>query len=152
MPRVHRASVTVRADSEAVWTVLSDPTRHATFDASDTVGEAVTQQPLTRLGQVFRMNMNYDDGTSVTHYRTDNHVSALEPLRRIAWDTAVVGEPPLGWTWRYDLEPIDGGTRVTLTYDWSATSPQNIEQYGVPNQEPDDLRRSLRRLAEVVEG
>ena len=35
--------------------------------------------------------------------------------------------------WRYTLEPVDGGTRVTETFDWStALAPWFIEKIGYP--------------------
>ena len=36
-----------------------------------------------------------------------------EEGRRIAW--AHLG----GWRWRYEFEPVEGGTKVTETFDWS---------------------------------
>lgn len=84
------------------------------------------------VGQVFTMRMQYDDGSTVTRYQTDNHVVICETGQAIAWATAVVGEPPLGWTWRYDLTPTIDGTLVRLTYDWTDAPQANVEAYEVP--------------------
>lgn len=57
-----------------------------------------------------------------------------------------------GWTWGYDLEPTGESTLVRLTYDWSATPPEIIEQIGgMPAVGIDHLERSLEALAGAVE-
>lgn len=152
MTTLYSATQLIQAPPDSIWHVLTDPSRHDSIDASGTVGAPVTDAPLRRAGQVFTMRMSYHDGERVTHYRTDNHVTEFEPGRVIAWMTAVVGEPPLGWTWRYELVPVTGGTDVTLTYDWTGASAENIELYEVPNRSPEELHAALVRLARLVAG
>jgi hypothetical protein len=87
------------------------------------VGHPVTPARLTHVGQVFVMNMTYREDGYVEHYQSDNHVRVIEPGHAISWATATHGGPPLGWLWRYDVEPVADGTVVTLTYDWTSTPP-----------------------------
>lgn len=47
----------------------------------------VTPARLTRVGQVFVMNMTYREGGHVEHYQSDNHVRVIEPGHAIAWAT-----------------------------------------------------------------
>lgn len=147
---MYSESLIVPAATDALWRALIDPSTHASLDEWGTVGAPVSPEHLNREGQVFTMNMTYDDGETVSHYRSDNHVTVFEPERAVAWMTSVEGEHPLGWLWRYDLDPADGGTEVTLTYDWTETSEKNLERYGVPTRTPDELLASLERLSALV--
>lgn len=145
----HVATVLVPAPASAVFAVLRDPAAHGRFDGSDMVGAPETPALLSAVGQVFTMHMTWTDGTTVERYRSDNHVTEYSPDRAIAWATAVHGGSPLGWTWRYELEPVDEGTQVQFTYDWTGTSAENIRHFGVPIVGRDQLAESLRRLAAI---
>ena len=147
MGRACRAAVTVAASPDRVFELLTDPARHSEFDATGMVEPPVTSARLTHAGQIFVMNMTYRDGNHVEHYQSDNHVCALEPGRTIAWATATHGGAPLGWLWRYDVEPAAEGVTVTLTYDWTNTPPENITRFGVPLVDTAGLTRSLQLLS-----
>ena len=68
-----------------------------------------------------------------------------EEGRRIAWQH--FGKH----RWRYELEPVEGGTRVTETFDWStARVPKAIELMGYPAKHVPNMEKTLERLAEVV--
>jgi uncharacterized protein YndB with AHSA1/START domain len=144
-----QATVTVPASPQRVYELLTDPARHHEFDATGMVGRPASPARLTRVGQVFVMNMTYRDGNHVEHYQSDNHVIALEPPRAVAWATATHDGDPLGWLWRYDVEPVAAGATVTLTYDWTDTPPENIRRFGVPLTSAQDLAESLRLLSEA---
>ena len=74
-------------------------------------------------------------------YRISNTVVEFETDRRIAW--AHVG----GHRWRYELEPVEGGTRVTETFDWStAKAPKFIELMKYPAKTLTAIERTLERL------
>jgi uncharacterized protein YndB with AHSA1/START domain len=147
MERVVSATVTVAASPDQVFELLSDPTRHGEFDATGMVGLPATPARLTQVGQVFVMNMTYRSDGHVEHYQSDNHVCALEPGRAIAWATANRGGAPLGWLWRYEVEPVAEGATVTLTYDWTNTPPENVRRFGVPLVDTSGLARSLQLLS-----
>jgi uncharacterized protein YndB with AHSA1/START domain len=147
MSRVLTATVTVAASPDRVFELLTDPARHCEFDATGMVGHPVTPARLTHAGQVFVMNMTYRGGSHVEQYQSDNHVRVIEPGHAISWATATHGGPPLGWLWRYDLEPVADGTAVALTYDWTSTPPENVDRFGVPLADADSLGRSLQLLA-----
>jgi hypothetical protein len=147
MRRVFRATATVAASPDKAFELLTAPARHSEFDATGMVGPPATRARLTQAGQVFVMNMTYRDGDLVEHYQSDNHVCALEPGRTIAWATATHGGAPLGWFWRYDVEPAAEGAAVTLTYDWTNTPPENVARFGVPLVDTAGLTRSLQLLS-----
>jgi len=144
-----QATVTVPASPQRVFDLLTNPARHNEFDATGMVGPPVSPARLTRAGQVFVMNMTYRHDDHVEHYQSDNHVITFEPPRAVGWATATHDGEPLGWRWRYDVEPAADGAAVTLTYDWTGTPPENIRRFGVPLTDTDGLARSLRLLSEA---
>lgn len=148
----HTARRSIDAPAACIFDLLVSPGEHHRFDASTMVGDAVTPARLGSVGEVFTMEMTYTGGGETEHYRTDNHVTALEDEHLVEWEVAPHGEQPLGWRWRYELEP--GGparTWVALTYDWSGTPEENLRRYGVPLFDKDELAASLARLATAAE-
>ena len=148
------ATLTVAEPVARVFAVLADPTTHPAIDGTGWVREAVDRAPLTEVGQVFRIGMyhpNHPDG----HYEMANRVEVFDPPRAIGWLPGQEKDGGRlefgGWTWRYDLMPLGpSGTKVTLTYDWSAV-PQFIREYiHFPPFGPEHLIDSLRHLAELA--
>ncbi len=139
---------TIAAPATAVFAVLADPSRHREIDGSGTVRAASEGSRQVELGDVFGMNMRLGVG-----YRMANEVVELELGRRIAWQ-ARPALPALrkligGRIWRYELEPVDGGTRVQETWDISQevlpllVAPlRGLTRIGIT--------RSLERLEQVV--
>jgi hypothetical protein len=124
------ATVIINAPSKAIFAVLADPIKHAAIDRTGWVRKPLDSQPLTAAGQVFRTAMyhaNHPDG----NYQMANRVQVLDPPRAISREPGQeAGDGSLrsgGWIWRYDLAPAaPSGTRVTLSYDWSAVPGQHI--------------------------
>lgn len=117
----HRDVVSVQrlipAPPEPIFDLLVDPAGHARIDGSGSVQGARSGGRRLGLGDRFGMDMRIG-----APYRTSNTVVELEENRRIAWRTLAGG--PLtrvlgGRIWRYELEPTDGGTLVTETWDIS---------------------------------
>ena len=148
------ATTIINAPAEAIFAVLADPGNHAAIDGTGWVREPIDKQPLTAAGQVFRMGMyhaNHPDGS----YRMANRVQVFDPPQAISWEPGQdTGDGDLrfgGWVWRYDLAPAGpSGTRVTLSYNWSAV-PSSLRQHiGFPPFPPDHLDNSLAHLADLV--
>ena len=147
-PSLRSAHLDVDAPYTDVFGVLATPSEHHRFDASGMVGRAVTSGRMSTAGDAFTMEMTYTDSGQTEHYRTDNVVTALEEGRLIEWAVAAAGGEPLGWRWRYELEPrTPDRTAVRLTYDWTGTSEENKRRYGVPLFTEADLAASLALLA-----
>lgn len=147
------ASRTIEASASTIFGLLARPERHHEFDASGMVGETRTPGPLEAQGDVFTMEMTWTGNDVKEEYLTDNLVSMFAADEQLGWRTGPAGLPPLGWEWRYLLEPIDGGkTRVTLTYDWTGTSDENLDRYGVPAFTESELATSLELLAQCAAG
>ncbi|NBH09970.1 SRPBCC family protein [Amycolatopsis sp. SID8362] len=149
------ATLTFPVPAERVFAVLADPTTHAAIDGTGWVREPVDPAPLTRTGQLFRMDM-FHGSRAVGDYQVVNRVEVFDAPRAIGWVTGhrkADGELEFGgWLWRYDLTPLGAAsTGVTLSYDWSAV-PQHIRDRGIsfPPFGPGHLENSLRHLAELA--
>jgi hypothetical protein len=148
------ATAAIEASPDVVFGVLADPSLHASIDGTGRVSEPVDPQPLTAVGQVFRMGMYHPDHPD-GNYRTANQVRVFEPPRAIAWATGYHDDDGGlrfgGWIWRYDLAPLGASrTTVTLTYDWSAVGEDVRSYLEFPPFPPEHLDRSLDHLAELV--
>ncbi len=131
----------IDAPPEAIFEVLSSTEGHVAIDGSGTVRDDIEHKTL-ELGSTFGMKMRYG-----LPYRISNTVVEYEKDRLIAWQH--FGKH----RWRYELEPVEGGTRVTETFDWStARSPKMIELMGYPKKHPASMEATLERLAAHVTG
>ena len=129
-------SRTIAATPAAIFAVLSDPSLHAVIDGSGTVQGAHSDERQLRLGSKFSMGMRMG-----LPYRISNEVVEFEQDRLIAWRH--LG----GHRWRYELRPVDGGTEVTETFDWSTSrAPKGIELAGYPRRHIPNMERTLERL------
>ncbi len=102
---------------EPIFDLLVDPDGHARIDGGGSVQGARSGGRRLAVGDRFGMDMKL--GLS---YATSNTVIELDENRRIAWQTTTTG--PLssflgGRIWRYELEPVEGGTLVTESWDIS---------------------------------
>lgn len=138
----------VPARPDQIFALLSDPARHQQTEPGDWVGDAFDTEPLTGVGQVFGIQMFHVNAGG--HYRMDNKVIAFDKDRTIAWEPGQYDDDGElgtgGWTWRYDLAEKDGGTEVTLTYDWSAVPQPQRAEFGLPPFGAEFLEESLASL------
>ncbi len=147
------ATTIINAPAEGIFAVLADPARHAAIDGTGWVGEPIDSHPLTATGQVFRMAMYHADHPD-GNYQMANRVQVFDPPHAISWEPGQdTGDGTLrfgGWVWRYDLAPAPSGTKVTLSYDWSAVPGFLRQHIGFPPFPPDHLSNSLAHLADLV--
>ena len=140
--RVVSVSRVIQASPEAIFDVVADPARHGEIDGSGMVQNVRGESKRLELGSTFGMDMKFGP----LPYRISNKVVEFDEGRLIAW--AHFG----GHRWRYELEPVDGGTKVTESFDWStARVPKAIELMGYPKQHPANMEATLERLAALVE-
>ena len=106
----------IKAPAEAIFDLLADPTRHTEIDGSGAVRDATTGSERLHLNSVFGMNMK-----AGVKYAMENTVVEFVENERIAWQPrarnkiiAIFGG---GRIWRYELEPVEGGTLVRETWD-----------------------------------
>lgn len=139
----------VPAPPEAVFDLLVDPARHPEIDGGESVVGARSGGRRLGLGDRFGMDMKLG-----TAYSTLNTVVEYEEGRRIAWQTSATG--PLakvlgGRIWRYVLEPVEGGTLVTET--WDIRSEAAVSKPFVRRMAPmtrRNMARTLVRIEQVV--
>jgi uncharacterized protein YndB with AHSA1/START domain len=111
----------IAAPPDAIFDILADPRRHPDVDGSGSVKQADADSPARlSLGARFAMAMKIG-----LPYRMVNTVTEFDEGRRIAWTPKpeVRGKERAklaGRIWRYELEPVDGGTRVRETWDATA--------------------------------
>jgi uncharacterized protein YndB with AHSA1/START domain len=116
----------IPAPAEAIFALLTDPRRHKDFDGSGTVRDAKNIPDHLELGAKFGMSMHLGVPYSMT-----STVIEYEPNRRIAWQTWAPGIAHRiagGRIWRYELEPVAGGTLVRETWDISQERLKAIVQ------------------------
>lgn len=111
--RIVSASTTIHAPAEVVFAILADPRQHARIDGSGTVREVLEGPERLSLGAEFGMDMK----RMGLPYKIRNHVVEFEEGRLIAWRHFG------GHRWRYELEPVEGGTLVTESFDYSSYHP-----------------------------
>jgi uncharacterized protein YndB with AHSA1/START domain len=105
----------IAAPPEAIFALLVDPRRHREIDGSGTVRDAKGEPPRLELGSTFGMSMKMG-----LPYSMESTVIEYEENRRIAWQThgpTRIGKHVGGRIWRYELEPVDGGTKVSESWD-----------------------------------
>jgi uncharacterized protein YndB with AHSA1/START domain len=138
---------TIDAPAADIFALLSDAAKHTEFDGSGTVrGTRQSSRPLT-LGTTFGMSMHMGVG-----YTTSNTVVEFEQDRRIAWKTTGLFGIVGGRIWRYELEPVDGGTLVKESWDVSQDRQKFfLKRSKMPAAAKNGMRRTLERIAETVE-
>jgi uncharacterized protein YndB with AHSA1/START domain len=130
----------IATSPEEIFALLTDPSKHPLLDGSGTVLAAQPGGPAKlELGSKFGMDMKM--GAS---YKILNTVVEYEENRLIAWRHFN------GHRWRWALEPVEGGTQVTETFDWStARVPFLIGISFFPRKNKQGIEATLDRLAEM---
>lgn len=140
----------IKAPPEEIFALVADPGRHPEFDGSGTVRAARREGRRLALGDSFGMDMHWG-----VAYATRNQVVAFEPDRVIAWRTLASGvlrHLVGGRTWRYDLEPVEGGTRVTESWDTATEAvPSRLVVGRLADLTERNMTTTLERLASIVE-
>jgi hypothetical protein len=139
----------IRASPVAVFDLLADPARHVDIDGSGTVKASRGGGRRLALGDSFGMDMLLG-----VAYSTRNVVVEFDENRRIAWQTLAAA--PLdrfitGRIWRYELEPVEGGTLVKQSWDLRTEGP--LSKLAVRRMAPmteRNMNRTLERIAELL--
>jgi uncharacterized protein YndB with AHSA1/START domain len=108
----------IAAPPERIFALVADPRRHQDIAGNGTVRDAVEAPEQLSVGATFRLNMDFKGP-----YTMVSTVIEYDEGRRIAWQS----RPPLdearwrqlfgGRSWRYELEPVEGGTLVRESWD-----------------------------------
>jgi uncharacterized protein YndB with AHSA1/START domain len=150
----------IRAPAEEIFELIGDPSRHHLFDGSGTVRVPTNAPPQLFLGAKFNMRMKMGFPYTMT-----NEVIEFDEGRRIAWQPRPAF--PLarrlgGRIWRYELEPVAGGTRVRETWDitqerwifrWArgfAVGAPGFRFMATPTRARDSMTATLQRIDDLV--
>lgn len=141
---------TIPAPPEAIFNLLSDAARHPEIDGSGTVKRARTAAA-TRLQMGSNFGMAMQMGFK---YSMANRVIEYQENRRIAWQTRAPGLAGLlvgGRIWRYELEPVPGGTRVRESWDVSRDHQRLfLKLGGMPARTEGNMTRTLERIERIL--
>lgn len=141
----------IHAPAKDIFALLADPARHPEIDGSGTVRRATSGGRRVRLGDSFGMEMK-----RFLPYRMRNVVVEFEEDRRIAWQAlaaAPLDKLVTGRIWRYQLEPVDGGTLVRETWDIrSEASPARPVIRRMAALTRRNMERTLERIDRTVTG
>ncbi|CAN5379519.1 SRPBCC family protein [soil metagenome] len=144
----HSVSVdrVIEAPPAAIFALLADAGKHKSFDGSGTVqGTRDESRPL-RLGMTFGMSMKMGFA-----YKTANTVIEFEQDRLIAWQTKGFGGFIGGRIWRYELIPVEQGTRVVETWDISKDKQRFfLKHSNFPAMTRKNMTETLERIAQAV--
>lgn len=141
----------VPAPPEAIFALVANTTRHAEIDGSGTVmrPKAGTPERLS-LGATFVMSMKI----AGIGYSMVNNVIEFEEDRRIAWQArppGLIGRFTGGQIWRYEFEPVDGGTRARESWDLSQDGQRTLLKFsGMPTRMQRAMEKSLERIERLL--
>ena len=139
----------IPAPAEKIFELLADPGRHSEIDGSGTV-TGTSSPRVTKVGDTFEMKMRMG-----APYRMINEIVEYEEGRRIAWKprlsvpglNRIVG----GRVWRYELEPVEGGTRVRETWDISGDPLKAlIKRSPMATSTGPSMQKTLERIESAV--
>ena len=108
-------SVTVHmnASPERIWELVSDVTQIGRYSPETFEAEWLDGATGPAVGARFRGHVKRN-GRGPTYWTTCE-VTACEPGKEFAFGVGQPGKPPLN-VWRYVLQPVDGGTNVTESF------------------------------------
>jgi uncharacterized protein YndB with AHSA1/START domain len=140
----------IAAAPEAIFDLVADAAKHPLIDGSGTVKQVKEGAPQRlSLGSTFGMDMKVG-----VRYSMVSEVIEFEDNRRIAWQSkprGVAGRMAGGRIWRYELEPVDGGTRVRESWDVSQDRQRRMLKVGpIARNAQESMEKTLARIEELV--
>jgi len=140
----------IPAPPAEIFALVADANRHPEIDGSGTVKAAQGEPKPLALGSEFGMSMRW-----LLPYAMKSRVIEFEQDRRIAWQT--VPAYPLtdklfaGRIWRYELEPVDGGTLVRESWDITQEKPLTKPMVrGLADTTRRNMAKTLERIEQII--
>jgi uncharacterized protein YndB with AHSA1/START domain len=127
------------APPSRIFDVLANPRQHALLDGSGSVSSVKHAPVRLALGSTFSMNTKMGLG-----YVTRNRVVEFEENRRIAWHHFAQ------FVWRYEVEEVNGGTKVTESFNYDRPWAFVIIAMGFPERNRVAMEATLQRLEAIV--
>ena len=140
----------IPAGPAAIFALVGDAARHPDIDGSGTVRQVKSGAPQKlSLGATFGMSMKLGIAYSMV-----STVIEFEEDRRIAWQSrpaGFVGKFVGGRIWRYQLEPVEGGTLVRESWDISQDHQRALLRLGsVGKQTAESMTKTLETIEGIV--
>ena len=140
----------IAAPREPIFDLLAHASRHVELDGSGQLRGVTSSAPeRLSLGATFGMSMHMGVGYSMV-----NTVIEFEENRRIAWQSKLAGlwgQVLGGRIWRYELEPVVGGTLVRESWDISRDHQRFfLRHHKVVDATEANIGRTLDRIGELV--
>lgn len=135
----------IPAPPERIFDLLANPARHREIDGSGTVRDPDNTERL-KLGSKFDMKMKMG-----VPYTMTNEVVEFEENRRIAWQPRPKRMKAFGGRiWRYELEPVDGGTKVRES--WDVTQERGMKSLVKKGGKhaATNMEKTLERIEEIL--
>lgn len=133
-------STIVPAPAADIFNLLANPRRHHEIDGSGSVQAAELDAPeRLSLNAKFGMKMKI-----VVPYKMMNTVVEFEEGARIGWRHFG------GHVWRYILEPVEGGTKVTEQFDANTNrAPFMLKVMNAEKNNAKAIEKTLENLVRV---
>ncbi len=139
----------IQAPASAIFDIIADPARHPQIDGSGTVLQPRPGAP-ARLSRGASFGMDMKRGVP---YKMISTVTEFDDGRLIAWAPKPAsgrGARLVGRVWRFELEPVDGGTRVRETWDISREALRFALRYVAASRTRQEMTKSLERLDQLA--
>jgi uncharacterized protein YndB with AHSA1/START domain len=143
----------IPASPQAIFDLVADPARHREIDGSGTVRGPRGGAGGQRLGLGSRFGMSMKMGVP---YAMESTVIEFDEPRLIAWQTTGptrLGRMVGGRIWRYQLEAVEAGTKVTESWDISQESVLTRPMVRpAANKTAKKMAATLERIEQVLSG
>ena len=134
------ASIVIDRDPMAVFALIADVTRTGEWSPECTSGRWVGDAAGPAVGAKFEGdNALVIGGMTLKRWTTTSEVTECVPGERFAF----VAEAYT--TWRYDLEPVGTGTRVTESFDFTTASAAQRFLYETVARRPASMVKGMQK-------
>ena len=139
------ASIVIDRDPMAVFALITDVTRTGEWSPECTSGRWVGDAAGPAVGAKFEGdNALVIGGRTLKRWTTTSEVIECVPGERFAF----VAEEYT--TWRYDLEAVGTGTRVTESFDFTTASATQRFVYETVARRPSSMIKGMRQTLERI--
>ena len=137
--RIVTATRIIPAPADKIFDLLADPEGHIRIDGSGSVLSSKSNPQRLSLGAKFSMHMKVGIPYTIT-----NTVSTYEENKAIAWHHFA------HFVWRYDLEEVEGGTKVTESFDYSKPWGVFLSLTGTAAANQKNMEATLEKIEQIV--